>query len=49
MTQKVTNWNMVWGIATLASAVLLGMFCFLFRDDITERKAVPSTDEKWKA
>jgi nucleoside transporter len=40
--EKVTNWNMIWIIITAMSAVLLVLFRALFRDDVTEKKAVPA-------
>jgi MFS family permease len=40
--EKQTNWDTIWIIITAMSAVLLGAFAVLFRDDVTERKAVPA-------
>jgi nucleoside transporter len=47
--QKVTDWNTIWIIITAMTAVVLGLFAVLFRDDVTEKKAVapvlaPSTN-----
>jgi len=39
---KVTNWNMIWIIITAMTAVLLGAFYVLFRDDVTEKRVVPA-------
>lgn len=41
-TDKVTNWNAVWTIFTVMSAILAAAFWFLFRDDVL-KKAVPVT------
>jgi nucleoside transporter len=41
-TDGVTNWTPVFAITTVISVVLLGLFGALFRDDVTERKAVPA-------
>ncbi len=40
--EKETNWNTIWIIITAMCAVLLGAFGVLFRDDVTEKKAVPA-------
>jgi len=37
--QKTYGWNMIWMITTAISAVLLAAFCFVFRDDVTKRRA----------
>ncbi|OHB64604.1 MAG: hypothetical protein A2Y76_13885, partial [Planctomycetes bacterium RBG_13_60_9] len=41
-TQKVYDWNTIWTITIASSVVLLALFGALFRDDVTERKAVPA-------
>ncbi len=38
---KVTNWNAIWTILTITSAVLMAAFWFLFRDDVL-KKAAPA-------
>jgi hypothetical protein len=38
---KVTNWNAIWTILTVTSAVLMAAFWFLFRDDVL-KKAAPA-------
>lgn len=40
--QKVYDWNTIWTITIASSVVLLGLFGVLFRDDVTERKAIPA-------
>ena len=40
--EKVTNWNAIWLIITAMTAVVLGLFGVLFRDDVTETKAAPA-------
>jgi MFS family permease len=42
---KVTNWNAIWTILTVTSAVLMAAFWFLFRDDVL-KKAVPAAAAK---
>jgi hypothetical protein len=39
---KVTNWDMVWVVITVMTAVLLAGYYLLFRDDVMEKKAVPA-------
>ncbi len=39
--QNVTNWDTIWVIITIMSAVLLGLFALLFRDDVA-KKAEPT-------
>jgi nucleoside transporter len=41
-TGGVTNWTPVFTITTVITAVLLALFCLSFRDDATEKKAVPA-------
>jgi MFS family permease len=41
-TDGVTNWAPVFTITTVIAAALLGAFCLVFRDDVTEKKAVPA-------
>ena len=42
VTTKSTDWNVIWMITTIITAVLLGAFCVLFRDDVrTKAEAVP--------
>ncbi len=36
-TDGVTNWTPVFTITTVISAVLLGAFCLVFRDDVTQK------------
>jgi nucleoside transporter len=36
---KVTNWNAIWTILTVTSAVLMAAFWFLFRDDVLKKTA----------
>lgn len=40
---KVTNWNAIWTILTVTSAVLMAAFWFLFRDDVL-KKAAPAAE-----
>lgn len=40
---KVTNWNAIWTILTVTSAVLMAAFWFLFRDDVL-KKTVPAAE-----
>jgi MFS family permease len=42
--EQVTNWNTVWLIMTVLSAVLMAAFWFIFRDDVL--KAVPAPQAK---
>lgn len=44
VVQNVTNWNTIWVIITIMSAVLLGLFALLFRDDVL-KKAAPTATE----
>lgn len=41
---KVTNWNAIWTILTVTSAVLMAAFWFLFRDDVL-KKAAPAVEK----
>jgi nucleoside transporter len=41
-TEGVTNWTPVFTITTVIAAVLFAAFCLVFRDDVTEKKAVPA-------
>lgn len=43
-TDGIVNWNPIWIIITAMSAVLLGLFALLFRDDVT-KKAVPTVSQ----
>ncbi|UCG59429.1 MAG: MFS transporter [Phycisphaerales bacterium] len=51
VTQKTFNWNTIWMITTIISAVLLAAFCVLLRDDVRETGGAhaPSSDEGGKA
>ena len=44
IVQKVYNWNTIFLITMVISAVLLGLFALLFRDDVT-KKAAPMASE----
>lgn len=37
---KTTDWNVIWMITTIISAVLVGAFCVLFRDDVSKKAEV---------
>jgi len=41
---KVVNWNMVWTVFTVMSAVLMAAFWLFFRDDVL-KKAVPTVEK----
>lgn len=41
---EVVNWNPIWTIITIMTAVLLGLFALLFRDDVT-KKTMPTVSE----
>ncbi len=38
-TDGVVDWNPIWIIITIMSAVLLGLFALLFRDDAAAKTA----------
>ena len=40
--EKVYDWDTIWIVTTVISAVLLGAFLFLFRDDVTEGRLAAS-------
>jgi nucleoside transporter len=42
---EVVNWNPIWMITAIISAVLLGMFCLLFRDDLPKAEGVKVSSE----
>ena len=41
---EVVNWNPIWTIITIMTAILLGLFALLFRDDVA-KKAAPTDTE----
>ena len=43
---KRVNWNPVFVIATIISAILLAAFCALFRDDVKEAEKPASTEQQ---
>ena len=42
VARSVTNWNTIWLILTVLSAVLCVAFWMFFRDDVTERAVAPA-------
>ncbi|MHC4508215.1 MAG: hypothetical protein ACYTAO_04540, partial [Planctomycetota bacterium] len=46
---EVTNWTTIWLIIAAISAVLLGAFAALFRDDVKEAAQPASTDREPQA